>query len=510
MRREFTELKISLNEAGNGLIFAVKAMPYSVKLPFVPFPADVRDEIATGAKIFFGGEGADVSTIQEPLAKVTAEITEYLLKIKSERLRLDIDDILKDVPWELAKVEQSNSTWGRYFCAVRLAKGFNPNPNRTGESWRVFYDPEILTGDGLAYYRAVGCGRDEVDVSDGGAKDAFESSIADNNIIQIASHCEPVGDRLTLTNTGGEFLDSQNSHINSSPRMVILDCCHSAETPLFSFRDFFREGCAVFIGHLGKMRVFDGHGSRFTKLFTRAFMIEKKSLADSVKDARDTDKLRDYSAVVYVWEGVRANFTKNEVFGITDERKKGSKRRLFVAAAAVLILVVGAIVISPEFLPQDNKNTPQADDADATVSNAENPTPADGAGATETHVAPSFSNVTYTSGAHVTGKVANVAPNEYGVVLMILVGDGEEAQFYIKPNLREGVCDINPDGSFDIQAYTDDGAAKENDLTATMYSVFLVPKSFKSSELTGASDYETVKSNATAAVEKQNITRSNP
>jgi hypothetical protein len=497
MRREFAEVKISLNEAGTGIDFAVKATTRGGKFPLVDFPADIREEIAASAKMFFSGVNISVSSIQEPLTGIASKVTEYLLKIKAERIRLHIDDKLKDLPWELVKVERYNSTWGRYFCAVRLAKGFRPNPHQTGESWRVFYDPEILTGDGLAYYRAVGCGRDEVSIDDGGARDAFESSIADSNIIQIASHCDSVGDRLAVTNIGGEFLDSQNSHINASPRMVILDCCHSAETPLFSFRDFFREGCMVFIGHLGKMRVDDGYGSRFTKLFTRAFLVEKKGLADSVKDGRDTDKLRDYSAVVYVWEGVSADFTKNEVFGIIDARRRRKPGLgAWVAIAAALVLIIGALVTVPGLLPRDNENTPPEDDA--------------GAAAVEPRVAPSFSNVEYTSGAHVTGTAANASPDEYGVVLMILVGSGPEAQFYVKPSLEEGVCDINPDGSFDIQAYTDDGAAQENDLTATMYSVFLVPKSFKSSELVNASDYETVKSRSTAALEKQDITRGNP
>jgi hypothetical protein len=505
MRREFAEVKISLNEAGTGLEFAVKATTRGGKFPLVDFSADIREEIAASAKMFFNGANVSVSSIQDPLTDITAKITEYLLKVKAECIRLDIDDKLKDLPWELAKVEKYNSTWGRYFCAVRLARGFRPNPHQTGESWRVFYDPEILTGDGLAYYRAVGCGRDEVGLDDGGARDAFEHSIADSNIIQIAAHCDSVGDRLAVTNIGGEFLDSQNSHINSSPRMVILDCCHSAETPLFSFRDFFREGCMVFIGHLGKMRVDDGYGSRFTKLFTRAFMVEKKGLADSVKAGRDTDKLRDYSAVVYVWEGASADFTKNEVFGIIKEgRRRKPGLGAWAAIAAALVLIIGAFVIVPELLPRDNENTPPEGDAVATES------PADDAVATEPPVAQSFSNVEYTSGAHVTGTVLNASPDEYGVVLMILVGSGPEAQFYVKPSLEAGVCDINPDGSFDIRAYTDDGAAKENDLTATMYSVFLVPKSFKPSELANASDYEAVKSNSTAALEKQDIRRGNP
>jgi hypothetical protein len=88
---------------------------------------------------------------------------------------------------------------------------------------------------------------------------------------------------------------------------------------------------------------------------------------------------------------------------------------------------------------------------------------------------------------------------------MILVGKGNLAQFYIKPNLDEGVSNINPDGSFDIQAFTDDGTAKDADLTATMFSLFLVPKSFSVSRLLDASDYEAVKDGSLVSLENQAV-----
>jgi hypothetical protein len=118
-----------------------------------------------------------------------------------------------------------------------------------------------------------------------------------------------------------------------------------------------------------------------------------------------------------------------------------------------------------------------------------------------------LAGVEYTGGAHVVGKVLGASPDDYGIVLMVLVGSGSDARFYIKPSLGDGVNRANPDGSFDIQAYTDDGVAREADLTATMYSVFLVPESFGISQMAGASDYEAVRAAAVAALENQAIIR---
>jgi hypothetical protein len=495
------EVTIRLNETGNGLIFTAK--PYSryhkpFKFPVVQFPADAREKLSANAKLFFGGADVSAAAIQDSLTSATSAVTEYLLENKADFILLDIDDKIKDLPWELARVEKRNSTWGKFFRAARLAKEFTPKPHQTGETWRIFYDPEIVSAEGLAYYRAVGCGRDEASVNDGGAGDALRNAIESNNIIQIASHCDVIRDRISVKKAGGEFLSSRDSRPPISPRMVILDCCRSAETPLFSFRDFFRNGCAAFIGHIGKMRVDDGYGSRFTKLFSKAFIGGKESLANSIKAGRDTDNLRDYSAVIYVWKGVSPNFTKNEMFGVINERpdrknniKNNNIKNKFGAAGAIglaALIAIGGFFAVPKFFSQD-ANTPGDNSASLPV--------------------PAFSEVEYTDDAHVVGKISGAAPDEYGVALMILVGEGADAQFYIKPTVEEGVSSFNPDGSFDIQAYADDGAAKESDLTARMYSVFLVPKSFKTSELANASDYETVKANAAVSLEKQNITRRN-
>jgi hypothetical protein len=277
--------------------------------------------------------------------------------------------------------------------------------------------------------------------------------------------------------------------------MIIMDCCHSARSPIFPFRDLFSKGCMAFIGHIGKMRVDDGYGSRFSRLFTREFLSEKKTLAESVKAARDTDNFRDYSAVVYVWEGVWADFTKDSVFGIVKQPPKKSKRGAILAAAFVLALITVALIYTRY---SQNDSPPQSSGASQSpLAAAEN-------------AAMSFANVEYTSGSHVVGKILNAPPNEYGIVLMILVGSGSDAQFYIKESLEHGVNNINPDGSFDIQAYTDDGSAKESDLTASMYSIFVVPKSFDTSQMSGASDYEAVRLAAVAALEKQAIVRDSP
>ncbi|MDR1558729.1 MAG: hypothetical protein LBS84_03330 [Clostridiales bacterium] len=479
--RDFTEVKISLTEAGNVLNFDVKSTPRNVKRISVTFPTAACEEIAANAGMLFKGADISVSKIQDPLTRVTAGVTEYLLKTKAEVIRMDIDDKLKDLPWELAKVEKYNSTWGRYFCAVRLAKGFKPNAHRTGESWRVFYDPEILSDDGLLYYQAVGCGHDEANIGDGGAKDAFASAVEENNILHIASHCERNGDRLLITKGGG-FLNSQSPRLNASPRMVILDCCHSAETPLFSFRNYFREGCMVFVGHIGKMRVDNGYGSRFTKLFTRAFMSEKNSLANSIKAGRDTDNFRDYSAVVYVWEGVVPDCAKDDVFGILNEKLgKSEKFRRYAAIATVIPLVIAALLIVPRFFT-------------ATPPQAQEPS----ANAVET---PSFYDVAYDDGI-ISGYVNGISPEEYGVITMILVGN----QYYVKPYFDGGSLNrIKDDGSFSIQAYSEDAIA--NDLTAAKFSLFAVPLSFEVSSMAHASDYEAVADAAVLKLEHQGIER---
>ncbi|MDR2655322.1 MAG: hypothetical protein LBC56_04505 [Oscillospiraceae bacterium] len=490
----FAEVKIALTEAGNGLDFAVSHGLRRVKFPTVGFPAEVRDKIFSCAKIYFRGSGACLPEIQEPLTSATEKVTRYLLKVKAASIRLDIDDKLKDLPWELSKVEKAGSTWGKYFCAVRLAKEFRPDSHRTGESWRVFYEPNILSEEGRLFYQAVGCGRDEVDIDDGGAKDSFEESLAHNNVLHIAAHCEHAEDKLTVLKSGGEFFNSRRTPVSSSPRMIILDCCHSAETALFTFRNVFSKGCVLFIGHIRKMRVDDGYGSHFTKLFTREFLGRKSSLADSVKAGRDTDNFRDYSAVVYVWEGVSPDFTKDNAFGIIDGKPGNRPGRKFAAAgvfALALLLTAGLLAFAARSLKRSDL-----------AAQSENILSASGLS-----VAASFVSAEYTSGARIAGKVTNAPPDKYGVVLMILVGDGTEAQFYIKPDLKNGVSEISPDGFFDIQAYTDDGKAKETDLTATMYSLFLVGKSFDVSQMTSAADYETVKKNSVAALEKQVISR---
>ncbi|MDR1000804.1 MAG: CHAT domain-containing protein [Clostridiales bacterium] len=492
----FTEVKISLNEAGNGIDFTIKHGSRSAALPTVDFPADTRAQIASRARMFFSGSASEcLPEIQDKLTNITMQVTEYLLKIKATAIRLHIGNKLEDLPWELVKVTKIGSTWGRYFCTVRLAGKFSPNLHRTGDSWRVFYDPIILSGEGRLYYQTIGAGYDEAAIWDGGAKDAFTQALTSNNILHIASHCDVDDGKLVISNdVKGEFLNSRQTPYNSSPRMIIMDCCHSAQSPIFSFRDLFSKGCMVFIGHIGKMRVDDGYGSRFSRLLTREFLSEKKTLAESVKAARDTDNPRDYSAVVYVWKGVGADFTKDNVFGIVKETPKKPKRGAILAAAFVFALIIGALMVAKYF-----KNDSPAQSARASQS-----------ALAAANVAMSFANVEYTNGSHVVGKILNAPPNEYGIVLMIFVGSGADAQFYIKESLERGVNNINPDGSFDIQAYTDDGAAKESDLTASMYSIFVVPRSFDTSQMSGASDYEAVRLAAIAALEKQVIVRDNP
>jgi hypothetical protein len=694
---EFAEVKITLNEAGNRLDFAIRHGSRGAKLLTFPFPAEMRDKIASDARAFFSGrDDACLPELQKLLTTATAVATAHLLKIEAEAIRLDIGDKLEDLPWELAEVGDVGSTWGRYFRAVRLAKKFDPKPQRNGYSWRVFYDPQILDGQGRDHYRAIGCGHDEVAIGDGGAKEAFAQSIESNNILQIASHCERGEGNLAIVHAGGEFLNSRRQPFSISPRMVILDCCHSAETPIFSFRDLFSEGCMVFIGHIGEMRVDGGYGSRFAKLFARAFLSEKMTLAESVRAGRDTDNLRDYSAAVYVSKGARAGFASGDVFGITEESRKGPDRAGIAAIEAIeaiaaraagtarakiaarplpAIALALAIAIalclfmvwpgyfrgnspaqteggaaaemataaaataspqattaaaanqqaaaataatgqqtaaqqaatataspptttaaagqqaaaapsssavpapspesgssaapapslepvssaapallaspspapsataapspeyissfSPEFLaarsPAPSSSAAPAPSSALTAaptfspSAAAVPTPArpaspvpPAAPSATPATAPAqadavaFAGVEYTGGAHVAGTVRGASPGEYGVVLLVLVGSGSDAQFYIKPSLDGGVSGIGSDGSFDIQAYTDDGAAREADLTATMYSVFLVPESFDTSLMAGASDYGAVKANAVAALERQAIIREKP